>query len=179
MIDQKKIKFTQISNICLYDKNLSLDARGLMCILLSYPKDWSFYNKQIIKTANIGEEKLKKLFHQLEINGYIKRTKQRDNLGKFKSFEFKLCDEGTLNTKISIESTTLKTPSSKKSSTDKSVATNTNITNTNYIVDVTDDNYKEKMNELNQKLLEIQLNKDMEIQRLENLAVSKQNRIDF
>ena len=87
-------------------------------------------------------------------------------------FEFEICDEGTLNMETLLESAALKTPLRQKSVTVKSVSTNTN---TNNIVD----DYKEKMNELNQKLLQKQLNKDMKIHKLENLAISRQNRIDF
>lgn len=175
---KKKTKFTQISNICLYDDRLNLDTRGLMCILLSYPDDWKFYNINVAKISNIGIDKLNKLYRQLEKFGYLKRTKKRDDKGKFRGFEFEICDEGTLNMEILLESTALKTPLRQKSVTVKSVSTNTNITNTNNIVDFADD-YKEKMNELNQKLLQKQLNKDMKIHKLENLAISRQNRIDF
>lgn len=173
---KKKTKFTQISNICLYDDRLSLDSRGLMCILLSYPNNWKFYNKNVAKISNIGIDKLNKLYRQLEQFGYLKRTKKRDELGKFRGFEFEICDERTLNVEISLESTALKTPLRQKSVTVKSSSTNTNITNTNNIVDVSDD-YKERMYELNQKLLQKQLNKDIKINKLENLAISKRNRI--
>lgn len=169
---KKKTKFTQICNICLYDDRLNLDTRGLMCILLSYPDDWKFYNINVAKISNIGIDKLNKLYRQLEKFGYLKRTKKRDDKGKFRGFEFEICDEGTLNMETLLESVALKTPLRQKSVTVKSVSTNTN---TNNIVD----DYKEKMNELNQKLLQKQLNKDMKIHKLENLAISRQNRIDF
>ncbi|MCG3708906.1 helix-turn-helix domain-containing protein [Aliarcobacter butzleri] len=169
---KKKTKFTQICNICLYDDRLNLDTRGLMCILLSYPDDWKFYNINVAKISNIGIDKLNKLYRQLEKFGYLKRTKKRDDKGKFRGFEFEICDEGTLNMETLLESAALKTPLRQKSVTVKSVSTNTN---TNNIVD----DYKEKMNELNQKLLQKQLNKDMKIHKLENLAISRQNRIDF
>ena len=169
---KKKTKFTQISNICLYDDRLSLDSRGLMCILLSYPDSWKFYNINVAKICDIGIDKLNKLYRQLEKFGYLKRTKKRDDKGKFRGFEFEICDEGTLNMETLLESAALKTPLRQKSVTVKSVSTNTN---TNNIVD----DYKEKMNELNQKLLQKQLNKDMKIHKLENLAISRQNRIDF
>lgn len=181
---KKKTKFTQISNICLYDNRLNLDTRGLMCILLSYPDDWQFYNRSIAKISNIGVDKLNKLYRQLEKYGYLKRTKKRDDKGKFRGFEFEICDEGTLEIKTLLESTTVKTPLWQKSVLDtsvtvKSVTNNINLTNTNNKYDVIDDNYQEKMNELNQKLLQKQLKKDMKIQKLENLAVSTQNQIDF
>ena len=169
---KKKTKFTQICNICLYDDRLNLDTRGLMCILLSYPDDWKFYNINVAKISNIGIDKLNKLYRQLEKFGYLKRTKKRDDKGKFRGFEFEICDEGTLNMETLLESAALKTPLRQKSVTVKSVSTNTN---TNNIVD----DYKEKMNELNQKLLQKQLNKDMKIHKLENLAISRQNRTDF
>ncbi|MDY3201398.1 MAG: helix-turn-helix domain-containing protein [Arcobacter sp.] len=181
---KKKTKFTQISNICLYDNRLNLDTRGLMCILLSYPDDWQFYNRSIAKISNIGVDKLNKLYRQLEKYGYLKRTKRRDDKGKFRGFEFEICDEGTLEIKIPLKSTTVKTPLWEKSALDmsvtaKSVATNINLTNTNNIYDVTDSDYQDKMYELNQKLLQKQLNKDILMQKLENLAVSTQNQIDF
>ncbi|QKF77480.1 hypothetical protein [Arcobacter defluvii] len=179
---EKKIKFTQISNTCLYDTNLSLDAKGLMCLIKSYPNDWQFYNTHIIKVSNVGKEKLNKLFKQLESNGYITRTKKRDSKGKFRGFEFKICDQGSY--KMIPESITKKTPLRQKSIAAKSVATNTNLTNTNLTntnnsYDVIDNDYQEKMYELNQKLLHKQLNKDILMQKLENLAVSTQNQIDF
>lgn len=181
MENKKKIKFTQISNMCLYDINLSLDAKGLMCLIKSYPNDWQFYNTHIKKVSNVGGEKLNKLYRQLEKYGYLKRTKKRDDKGKFRGFEFEICDEGTLEIKIPLESTTVKTPLWEKSALDmsvtaKSVATNIN---TNNIYDATDSDYQDKMYELNQKLLQKQLKKDIEIQKLENLAISRQNQIDF
>jgi hypothetical protein len=166
---KKKTNFTQISNICLHDKRLSLDARGLMCLLVSYPNNWNFYNKNISQIANIGVDKLNKLYKQLEFLDYIKRTKKRDKKGKFRGYEFELCDVGN----IKIESKIAEKPLRQKSATDKSAATNTN--NIYYITD----DYQDKMYELNQKLLQKQLNKDIQIQKLENLSVSTQNQIDF
>lgn len=175
MKNRKKTKFTQISNICLYDNRLNLDTRGLMCILLSYPDDWQFYNRSIAKISNIGVDKLNKLYRQLEKYGYLKRTKKRDDKGKFRGFEFEICDEGNIKINNSIKSRTVEKPLRQKSVTDKSAATNTNTNNIYYITD----DYQEKINELNQKLLQKQLNKDIQIQKMENLAVSTQNQINF
>ena len=137
MENKKKTNFTQISNICIYDKNLSLDARGLMSILISYPNDWQFYNENISKIANVGIDKLNRLYKQLEIYGYLKRTKKRDNKGKFRGFEFKICDKGSFKMIMSAEFITEKTPSLQKSALDisvmvKSAATNTHLTKTKY-----------------------------------------------
>ena len=165
---KKKTKFTQISNICLHDNNLSLDARGLMCILISYPNDWKFYNKNISKIANVGVDKLNKLYKQLEIFGYLKRNKKRDSKGKFRGFEFEICDDARLKSlKVKIE------PTMDLSISVKSTSTNTNILKNIY----SEDDYRNKMDELNQKLLLKQLNKDIKIEKLENLAVSTINKI--
>ncbi|MCT7642634.1 helix-turn-helix domain-containing protein [Aliarcobacter butzleri] len=171
---KKKTKFTQISNVCLHDKRLNLDVRGLMSILMSYPNDWQFYNQNISKIANIGVDKLNKLYKQLEMYGYLKRIKRRDKKGKFRGYEFKLCDVGNIKMDNSLESRKVEKPLRQKSVTDKSAVTNTN---TKY--DFGDDDYQDKMYELNQKLLQKQLNKDIQIQKLENLSVSTQNQIDF
>lgn len=170
---RKKTKFTQISNVCLYDERLNLDTRGLMCILISYPDNWQFYNKYIAKVSNVGVEKLNKLYRQLEMYGYLNRIKKRDKKGKFRGYEFELCDLGNIKMNNSLESKIVEKPLRQKSVTDKLAAINTN--NIYYIID----DYQDKINELNQKLLQKQLNKDIQIQKFENLAVSTQNQIDF
>lgn len=167
---KKKTNFTQISNKCLHDYNLNLDTKGLLCVLASYPNNWKFYNTKIAYNCKIGKEKLNKLYNQLELYGYLKRIKKRDKKGKFNGCEFEICDEGTLKSlKVEIE------PIGDLSTTVKSVANNTNlIINTS-----SNDDYQDKMNNLIQKLLQKQLNKDIKIQKLENLAVSTKNQIDF
>lgn len=85
---------------------------------------------------------------------------------------------------MSAEFITEKTPSLQKSALDisvmvKSAATNTHLTKTKYKFYTLESDYQEKMNVLNQKLLQKQLNKDIQLQKLENLAVSTQNQIDF
>lgn len=135
---KKKNKFTQISNICIYDEKLNLDAKGLMCVLCSFPNDWKFYNSFIAKKCKISIEKLNKLYKGLEDNGYIQRTKKRDEKGKFNGFEFELCDEGTLKATITEKPTTEKTPLrvnplTVEADTDKLEANNTNILNNNNV----------------------------------------------
>lgn len=171
---RKKTKFTQISNVCLYDERLNLDTRGLMCILISYPDNWHFYNKYISKVSNVSVEKLNKLYRQLEMYGYLNRIKKRDKKGKFRGYEFELCDVGNIKMNNSLESKTAEKPLRQKSVMDKSAATNTNN-----IYNITNDDYQDKMYELNQKLLQKQINKDIQIQKLENLAISTQNQINF
>lgn len=129
---KKKNKFTQISNICIYDEKLSLDAKGLMCMLCSFPNEWKFYNTLIAKKCGTSLDKLNKLYRMLEEKGYLKRTKKRDEKGKFRGFEFELCDEGTLKPTITEKTTTEKTPLRinplmDKTTTEKSEAINTNI----------------------------------------------------
>lgn len=139
-----------------------------MCILISYPNNWKFYNTYIANTCKIGVDKLNKLYKQLEMHGYLKRIKKRDKKGKFTHSEFIIQDEGNLKyVKVEIK------PIMDLSLSVKSTANNTNILKNIYI----EDDYRNKMNELNQKLLQKQLNKDIKIEKLENLAISTQNEI--
>lgn len=131
---KKKTKFTQISNICIFDENINLEAKGLMCLLCSFPNEWTFYNSFIAKKCGISADKLNKLYKNLENEGYIKRSKKRDNKGKFAGFEFEICDEGSLKTAINEKTTTVKTPLritpvTVEASTDKLATINTNILN--------------------------------------------------
>lgn len=131
---KKKTKFTQISNICILDENLNLEAKGLMCLLCSFPNEWTFYNSFIAKKCGISTDKLNKLYKMLEIEGYIKRDKKRDEKGKFAGFEFEICDEKSLKTAIKEKTTTAKTPLrvnplTGEAGAEKIATINTNINN--------------------------------------------------
>lgn len=131
---RKKTKFTQISNICLYDENLSLEAKALLTIINSFHNDWKFYNSFIAKKCGISLDKLNKLYKMLEVGGYLKRSKKRDEKGKFSGFDFEICDEGGLKSSVTEISTTANlplraNPQPANTAPDKFEATNTNILN--------------------------------------------------
>lgn len=67
--------FTQISNEFLHDNSISILARGIGTFLLSKPNNWVINQENICKELEIGRDKLKKIFNELIIHGYMHRCR--------------------------------------------------------------------------------------------------------
>ena len=67
--------FTQISNEFLHDSSISILARGIGIFLLSKPNNWVINQENICKELEIGRDKLKKIFNELIIHGYMHRCR--------------------------------------------------------------------------------------------------------
>ena len=67
--------FTQVSNGFIQDNKISILARGLGVFLLSKPNNWVINQENISKELEIGRDKLKKIFNELIIHGYMHRCR--------------------------------------------------------------------------------------------------------
>lgn len=67
--------FTQISNGFIQDNKISILARGLGVFLLSKPNNWVINQENISKELEIGRDKLKKIFNELIIHGYMHKCR--------------------------------------------------------------------------------------------------------
>lgn len=74
--------FTQVSNAVLRNVNLSWEARGFLCYLLSLPDDWSFSIKGLVKQTGATEHTIKRLVKELQIEGYVVLTRHTNERGK-------------------------------------------------------------------------------------------------
>jgi hypothetical protein len=63
--------YTVIPNSILQNNNLTLEAIGLLCHLLSLPPDWVVYKSQLSERLKIGRERFNRIFKELTDNGYI------------------------------------------------------------------------------------------------------------
>src|SRR5699024_4022526 len=68
----------------LKDKNLSLKAKGLLAYMLSLPDDWMFYLDELEKHSKDGISSLRSGFKELQENGYVTRSRERQEDGTFK-----------------------------------------------------------------------------------------------
>lgn len=69
--------FTQVTNTVILDKKLSLADKGLYAYLYSKPDDWDFAASRIAKELGVGEKLVMKCLKNLELAGYLVRTKQQ------------------------------------------------------------------------------------------------------
>ena len=86
-VEHKK-NYTCISNDAIRDGRLSLKARGLHHLLLSYPNDWRVNTDYLASECDRdGKTALLSAMTELEEWGYLTRRKVKDEKGKFFGWE--------------------------------------------------------------------------------------------
>lgn len=81
--------YTSIANSAIQDKRLSLKARGLHHLLLSYPNNWEVNAKHLVEQSDKdGRDAIYSALKELIKFGYIKKIKHRKDGGKFKDVSY-------------------------------------------------------------------------------------------
>ena len=83
----KKNNFTVIDNAIFKDRNLSLKAKGLMCLMLSLPDEWNFSIKGLATLSKDGESAVRSTLNELKREGYFYRKQVRKH-GKIYKIEY-------------------------------------------------------------------------------------------
>ena len=84
---KKDQNFTTINNEFIFNKNLSLKAKGLLCHILALPNDWKLYVEEVEKWHKDGKRAIYTAFKELKENGYLEREQNRSN-GKIVGWDY-------------------------------------------------------------------------------------------
>ena len=84
---KKSSNFTTINNEFIFNKDMSLKAKGLLCHLLALPEYWDLYVEEVEKWHKDGKKAIYSAFKELSQLGYIERLQKR-NKGLFKGYEY-------------------------------------------------------------------------------------------
>lgn len=74
--------FTVLSNHHLRDKGLSLQAKGLLSVMLSLPDDWKYSIRGLVAISKEGEKAIKSTLDELKEHGYLVVTKHAPKPGE-------------------------------------------------------------------------------------------------
>lgn len=85
--------YTVLPNQILRDEALTLQAKGLFCMMASFPENWDFTVKGLATVAGCGREKISAALKNLEDAGYLLREQCHSEDGKFSANVFVLYDE--------------------------------------------------------------------------------------
>ena len=83
----KDKNFTTINNEFIFNKNMSLKAKGLLCHLLALPNDWELYVEEVEKWHKEGKKAIYSAFKELIDLGYVERNQKREK-GLFKGYDY-------------------------------------------------------------------------------------------
>ena len=85
--------YTVLPNQILRDETLTLQAKGLFCMMASFPENWDFTVKGLASVAGCGREKISAALKNLEDAGYLLREQGHSETGQFAANLFVLYDE--------------------------------------------------------------------------------------
>ena len=98
---KKNNNYTTINNEFIFNKNMSLKAKGLLCHLLALPENWELYVEEIEKWHKDGKKAIYSCFKELSQLGYIERVIQREK-GKIVKWDY-IVYEKPLSQKVEVE----------------------------------------------------------------------------
>lgn len=85
---EKNTNFTVMSNHHLKNKKLSLKAKGLLSQMLSLPSEWDYSLNGLAHINKEGKDSVREGIKELEREGYIVRTRVRDDKGLLGKAEY-------------------------------------------------------------------------------------------
>jgi hypothetical protein len=85
--------YSQLGNDMLRDKRLTLEQRGALALILSYPTNWSFDIRWLMKECDLGRDRARNIIAALTKYGYCQRAHVRKNDGTIDGYEFLFTDE--------------------------------------------------------------------------------------
>ena len=85
---KKDNNYSVISNCLLRDKDISLKAKGLLCVMLSLPDKWEFSIAGLAAISHEGETSIRSTLKELEQNRYLERGKVKDEKNKVIGWDY-------------------------------------------------------------------------------------------
>ena len=105
--------YTVMSNHHLKNRALSLKAKGLLSLMLSLPDDWDYTLQGLAHISLEKVDAIRKAITELENEGYITRTRERDEQGRLRGTEY-IIREQPISEKPTLEKPMLEKPMLEK-----------------------------------------------------------------
>lgn len=80
--------YTVMSNHHLKDKALSLKAKGLLAMMLSFPEEWDYSERGLAAICKEGVGAIRSALKELEAGGYLTRRQLRGGDGRITDTEY-------------------------------------------------------------------------------------------
>lgn len=77
------IPYAAIPKYYLMDPRLTLKGKGLLTIIYSLPEKWQYNMKGLARICNSSIKALRPIIKELEIGGYVNRSRKQDLKGRF------------------------------------------------------------------------------------------------
>jgi len=90
---EKNSDFTTMSNHHLRDKRLSMKAKGLLSMMLSFSDDWKYSLAGLSAVSKEGMTAIRAMVQELEDNCYLVRRRVRSERGLMSNIEYDIYEQ--------------------------------------------------------------------------------------
>ncbi|WP_133119884.1 hypothetical protein [Pseudooceanicola lipolyticus] len=94
-------QYAAIPNDAMRDQTLSIDARGMLALLMTYADDWVFHRDHLMTIAKVGRDRFQKIMRELIEAGYVRRIATRGQGGKVAGSTWLINDAPETNAPVS------------------------------------------------------------------------------
>ncbi|MGW8787942.1 nuclease, partial [Heyndrickxia sporothermodurans] len=91
-INVRKSNYTQVGNGLLWDKNVTLQAKGLLSIFLSNTESWKLNMREVFTRSKNGRDAQFKVVNELIEHGYFARVEIRNEKNQFEEMVYIFSD---------------------------------------------------------------------------------------
>jgi hypothetical protein len=133
-----RVNFVQVSNTALKDTRLSLKAKGLLALMLTFREGWEYYMTQLESLSRDGREAHQSAMKELVEFRYVeKRTKNDPETGRLSGWHYSVTDQpeahvAEVGKPVKGENRQTVNRQRVKPSDGKPATNNTNFNNTNF-----------------------------------------------
>jgi len=85
--------FTILRNAALRDARLSLKAKGMLALMMSFPDDWTYHLDHLEGLSTDGRDATRGAVRELEAAGYVSRLQGRTPDGRLAAAHFEVADD--------------------------------------------------------------------------------------
>lgn len=90
--------YAAIPNAAMRDTALSLEARGMLALMMGYSDDWTFFRAHLMEVAGVGREKFQRIMAELQGAGYVTRETLRGEGGHVAGTTYVIHDDPSAST---------------------------------------------------------------------------------
>lgn len=92
-IVRRRLGYSAIPNRIFSDRRLSIEARGLLALLMSCGETWTFRASNLKRQCGCGAEKYQRMIREIKEAGYLVVTPRRKEDGTLSGYEYEIIDD--------------------------------------------------------------------------------------
>lgn len=88
----RKSNFTAVPNEAMRDESISIEARGLLALMMGMGSSWVYRGKDLAKRCGVGREKYQRMIRELKDAGYLEVVPKQGGAGKLDGYDYVIHD---------------------------------------------------------------------------------------